>query len=607
MTGMTIVLFCLWKDAQVGLDELNESLSKQEKSLKEQIEQIEQMRNIKEMEEKDETRKRTKLEQEMSTMKTNIDDLQIRLKTVQRERDQDLTKCKDDLDLFVADKHVFEERVRSLEDEINAAKPTTIHADEKIEGAREALLSLGQALYSNAPASFESNSFASLLAREEESEEANNSGGCSKRGERTSSVQSYEVYVNPGRPNDGENATSNETTTTTTDGIDYSHMAMISKLPKKALWNWIMVWQSANVKEGEPDQHFMCAYSDDAKTWTKAIRMPIGKQRGAIPWAPVLRLSGETLTLFFAESSTCMKLGGGEASIDGADIPRWAPGGDIRFATSRDGFRWSKRVELLSQSFNTGIPKVIANPAIQIKSGAHKGTLILPYWEEVPRMSAKREGCPSPDATPSAGALVSKDNGRTWKPSETSLTDAETWLIEGTMAELSNSSVLHLFRTSIGEIYKSLSHDGGKTWSDAVPTGLPNPNSKIHLLRLTDGRLALAYNHDKKYRSNLYVALSNDDGETWRLAAIVEKGNESMMYAYPTMIEDGCKLYVAYSKMTKRDWLEVQERTAKKPNGGGIFIAEIDLVNDILTGDQAIVLNTNNDHDNKDILGGRIY
>ena len=186
------------------------------------------------------------------------------------------------------------------------------------------------------------------------------------------SVQRYEVFVNPGRPMDESKemqADLNATTTTTAsssssfkkktgEGIDYSHMAMISKLPARALWKWIMVWQAAQVKEGEPDQHFMCAYSDDAKTWTKAIRMPIGKQRGAIPWAPVLRLSGETLTLFFAESSTCMKPGGGVAAIDGADIPRWAPGGDIRFATTRDGFRWSKRVELLTQSYNTGFPRL---------------------------------------------------------------------------------------------------------------------------------------------------------------------------------------------------------------------------------------------------------
>ena len=606
---MTFTLFYLWKDAQVGLDELHEKLDIQRRGFEEKLGES---RSSLEKTAKESSQMKAAKEEEIENMKSNADDLERRLNAVQHERDEESAKCKDEIDSFNADKAVLVERVRGLEDEMKATK-SSANANAKIAGAKEALLSLGQALYSNAPASFE---------RIDDDVDFRKAQTCpGSVGGRTSSendaeenvtsfsVQRYEVFVNPGRPMDESKemqADLNATTTTTAsssssssssslketgEGIDYSHMAMISKLPARALWKWIMVWQAAQVKEGEPDQHFMCAYSDDAKTWTKAIRMPIGKQRGAIPWAPVLRLSGETLTLFFAESSTCMKPGGGVAAIDGADIPRWAPGGDIRFATTRDGFRWSKRVELLTQSYNTGIPKVIANPAIQISQGDHKGTLILPYWEEVPRMSTKREGCPSPDATPSAGALISKDNGRTWKPSESSLTDSETWLIEGTMAELSNSSVLHLFRTSVGEIYKSLSDDGGRTWTKASSTGLPNPNSKIHLLRLADGRLALAYNHDRKYRANLYVAISEDDGEKWHLAAIVEKGSESSMYAYPTMVEDECKLYVAYSIMTRRDWKEIQERSAHAPNGGGIYVAEIDLVSGILRGEEAILLN----------------
>jgi hypothetical protein len=594
--GMTFTLFYLWKDAQVGLDELHQRLDVQQRRCEEKLGDA---RSTLEKTEEESSQIKAKREQEIEKMRANANDLERRLNAVQHERDEESTKCKEEIDAFSADKHVLAERVRGLEDEMKTTK-SSANADAKIAGAKEALLSLGQALYSNAPASFERiedgvdvKMVQTCFSEKSEEKDAEESASFS-------SVQRYEVYVNPGRPMDDskeERTDSNVTTSTsssskeTGEGIDYSHMAMISRLPARALWKWIMVWQAAKVKEGEPDQHFMCAYSDDAKTWTKAIRMPIGKQRGAIPWAPVLRLHGETLTLFFAESSTCMKPGGGVAAIDGADIPRWAPGGDIRFATTRDGFRWSKRVELLTQSHNTGIPKVIANPAIQIRRGEHKGTLILPYWEEVPRMSTKREGCPSPDATPSAGALISKDNGRTWKPSETSLTDSETWLIEGTMAELSNSSVLHLFRTSVGEIYKSLSDDGGKTWTKASSTGLPNPNSKIHLLRLADGRLALAYNHDRKYRANLYVAISEDDGESWHLAAIVEKGSENSMYAYPTMVEDECKLYVAYSIMTRRDWKEIQERTARKPNGGGIYVAEIDLVNGIFTGEDAILLN----------------
>ena len=35
------------------------------------------------------------------------------------------------------------------------------------------------------------------------------------------------------------------------------NMGVISRLPPGALWKWISVWQAANVKEGEPDMHFM--------------------------------------------------------------------------------------------------------------------------------------------------------------------------------------------------------------------------------------------------------------------------------------------------------------------------------------------------------------
>ena len=37
---------------------------------------------------------------------------------------------------------------------------------------------------------------------------------------------------------------------------------------------------------------------------------------------------------------------------------RWSPGGDIRLATSHDGFRWSKRVGVLPQLAGGNVPKV---------------------------------------------------------------------------------------------------------------------------------------------------------------------------------------------------------------------------------------------------------
>lgn len=279
--------------------------------------------------------------------------------------------------------------------------------------------------------------------------------------------------------------------------------------------------------------------------------------------------------IFFAESTTCRRPGPAPGWPQ-----RWSPGGDIRLATSKDGFRWSKRVAVLSQQIGGNVPKVIANPAVTLRSGA----LLLPYWEEVPRLTEEVDGCPAPGSEPNAGALISADGGRTWEPSA-GLADDDTWLIEGTAAELSDGRVLHLFRTSVGTIYKSLSSDGGNTWSKAVSTGLPNPNAKFHLLRLSRGALALAYNHHNRLRTNLFVALSSDGGDSWHLAARVEDGtrpgeeeeDRGLMAAYPTMYREGCRLLVAYSIMERRAWSEVQERSAGSANAGGIKIAEVDL------------------------------
>lgn len=483
----------------------------------------------------------------------------------------------------------------------------------KILAARDALLSLGQALYSNVPATFlPRQASAAAVAAAAAADRASRTtcpsfdrpGAAgfspSSRDEHDVAALVRKTYVfhNPGRPSDDERngGLNGAAAKGAAAGVDYSHMAMISRLPKAALWSWIVVWQAANVKEGEPDQHFLCAFSDDAVTWTDPVAMPLGKQRGAIPWSPVLHLApdGENLVIFFAESTTCRRPGRAPGWPQ-----RWAPGGDIRLATSKDGFRWSKRVAVLSQQIGGNVPKVIANPAVALRSGA----LLLPYWEEVPRLTEEEEGCPLPGAEPNAGALVSGDGGRTWEPSA-GLQDDDTWLIEGTAAELNDGRVLMLFRTSVGKIYRSVSNDGGNTWSKAVSTGMPNPNSKFHLLRLVDGTLALAYNHHDRSRTNLFVALSSDGGSRWHLAARVEDGtdpdgagqlNQGVMAAYPTMYQDGCRLLVTYSIMERRAWMEIEERAAGEANAGGIKIAEVDLsevvmtdANEINTGEDAV-------------------
>ena len=47
----------------------------------------------------------------------------------------------------------------------------------------------------------------------------------------------------------------------------------------------------------------------------------------------------------------------------------------------------------------------------------------------------------------------------------------------------------------------------GLTWSRPAPTNLPNPDAGISGLKLSDGRLLVAYNDSISNRSNLALAV----------------------------------------------------------------------------------------------------
>eukprot|EP00232_Nephroselmis_pyriformis_P019696 CAMPEP_0182886728 /NCGR_PEP_ID=MMETSP0034_2-20130328/20396_1 /TAXON_ID=156128 /ORGANISM="Nephroselmis pyriformis, Strain CCMP717" /LENGTH=636 /DNA_ID=CAMNT_0025020067 /DNA_START=110 /DNA_END=2016 /DNA_ORIENTATION=- len=359
--------------------------------------------------------------------------------------------------------------------------------------------------------------------------------------------------------------------------VNYAHMAMVSKLPPAAPWAWIMVWQAAKELEGSDDQHFECAFSDDAVTWTEPMIMAI-REHGCV-WGPSLLRTQDAIWMFYSESTTCLRPARGDKP------PRWSPGGHIKVMQSPDGLRWSKPMTIHEQWKNGGTPKVIANQPL-VTDDAY---FVLPFWQEVPRLDASVVGC-TPDGEPAAGVLVSKDGGVTWKTSKR-LHDVETWLIEGTVVAMTNGTLLQYFRTTTGYIWSSTSEDG-HAWAPAAPAHLPNPNSKVNMIRLHNGYLALAYNHEglSKGRSNLWVAISHDDGASWyQLAELETDRNPQAMFHYPTLSQDGCRLLVAYSVMYKAVVGFAAPTDSKSPRGG-IRIAEVDLNGAVFTEDRLITL-----------------
>lgn len=124
-------------------------------------------------------------------------------------------------------------------------------------------------------------------------------------------------------------------------------------------------------------------------------------------------------------------------------------------------------------------------------------------------------------------------------------------LLEPTVIELKNGTLVMLMRAEWGGcLWRSESHDQGRTWSAARPTEIPNPSALANLIRLPDGRIGLLHNPIGELgkwgaRSPLALWISADEMETWPIrAALIAGGNLS--YPYPILYRN--QLWFAYDK-----------------------------------------------------------
>lgn len=114
-----------------------------------------------------------------------------------------------------------------------------------------------------------------------------------------------------------------------------------------------------------------------------------------------------------------------------------------------------------------------------------------------------------------------------------------------------DAEVLTRDYTSARKIHMSSSHDGGLEWIPVTATELPNPDAGISGLRLSDGRLLVAFNDSAKDRSNLTLAIASKDGKAWRRVAVLENEPDAN-FSYPFLMRasDGI-IRMAYTRKGK--------------------------------------------------------
>ncbi len=227
----------------------------------------------------------------------------------------------------------------------------------------------------------------------------------------------------------------------------------------------------------------------------------------------------------------------------------------LNLKTSTDsGATWSRTRKLgLSPFFN--ISELVKNAPTPLADG---GFVVPIYHEVLGKFSELLWLRPSADGFEATKTRVV--GGRT--------------AFQPALVALNETNALMLNRTagSVRKIHATRTSDSGHTWSALETIDLPNSNSGLDAIRLTDGRLLLAFNDTDSDRDNLRVAISADGGVTWKRAAtLVAEAKEE--FSYPTVLQtsDGL-IHVTYTWKRKGikqatfnvAWLEAQMKGARE-------------------------------------------
>ncbi len=146
---------------------------------------------------------------------------------------------------------------------------------------------------------------------------------------------------------------------------------------------------------------------------------------------------------------------------------------------------------------------------------------------------------------------ITDDGGKSWTSSEPIVAFGA---IQPSIARKRDGTLVTYMRDNgppPKRLHVSESKDDGITWSAVRDSDLPNPGSGAEVITLAGGRWALVYNDTEKGRHSLAVAISDDEGMTWKWQRHLEleAGNN---YGYPSLIQarDG-SLHTTYTHATK--------------------------------------------------------
>ena len=126
--------------------------------------------------------------------------------------------------------------------------------------------------------------------------------------------------------------------------------------------------------------------------------------------------------------------------------------------------------------------------------------------------------------------------------------------IQATIAIRKDSSLVAYLRDNgppPQRMQRTESRDNGLTWTIAKDDILPNPGAGFDMVTLSNGEWLIAFNDQEEGRFDLTVAISDDEGASWKWKKQIEHDNREERPAsshYPSVIaEDDGTVHVVYS------------------------------------------------------------
>ena len=134
-------------------------------------------------------------------------------------------------------------------------------------------------------------------------------------------------------------------------------------------------------------------------------------------------------------------------------------------------------------------------------------------------------------------------------------------LWEPNCIELENGHIVILMRDNANPYLRRCdSYDYGRTWGQLVLTDLPNPNTKITILKV-NGKVLLINNFHNvsgwTERTNLEIWVSADNMGSWERKVLIEPADEPFFYPHAFADDQKRLVYVAYENAAQHYLLHI--------------------------------------------------